>query len=225
MRNPIRYRCLVPAIAVFGSPAFAQDSRDGLEATVLLQQAADVVAEMKADPVAAGLLDLAQGVYVVPDFAQGAVIVGGWGGNGVLLARAGDAGWGSPAFYDIAAVTAGAQVGFTAGPVVMLLMSDGAVDAFRAGGEFSLGASAGFTVVEVSAGGQASTRGDVVVWSSDEGLYAGLAASASDIDWDDDANAGYYGSTVDPAAVIVGEAGGSAVAAEGPDPLSAALSG
>ncbi|MGF1626437.1 MAG: lipid-binding SYLF domain-containing protein, partial [Alphaproteobacteria bacterium] len=207
-----------------GAPALAQDNREGLEATVLLQQAANVVAQVKSDPAASGLLGEARGVYVVPDYAEGAVIVGGAGGNGVMLARDAAGGWGGPAFYDIATISAGAQIGFTSGPVVMLLMSDAAVDAFKSGDGFALDASADLAVMDFTAGTEASTRGDVVVWSNAEGIYAGLTAAASDISWDDEANTGYYGREVTPGEVVEGEAGGSAVAAGGPDPLTTALS-
>ena len=124
-------------------PALGADSRDGLEATILVQEAAKVVAEMKADPDAAALLAQARGVYVVPDFAQAAIIVGGWGGDGVMVAAnasgwtnpaEGSPGLSGPAFYDVSAVSAGAQIGFASGSVVMLLMSDEAVSAFRSGG-------------------------------------------------------------------------------------------
>lgn len=189
-------------------PAFGADPRDNLEATILVQDAARVVAEMKADPDATALLSQARGIYVVPDFTQAAVIVGGWGGDGVLLAAngVGASGWSTPAFYDVSAVSAGAQVGFTSGPVVLLLMSDQAVNAFRAGGSFSLEASAEFAIVDFTGQEQVSTEGsDVVVWSDVEGLYAGLTASAADIDWDEDANESYYGQEVTAAQVIDGQ--------------------
>ncbi|MEZ5670106.1 MAG: lipid-binding SYLF domain-containing protein [Alphaproteobacteria bacterium] len=200
------------------APALAADNRDAMEATVLVQQAAEVVAAMKADPNALSLAQQAKGVYVVPDFAQGAVLVGGWGGNGVMTARTA-AGWSAPAFYDIAAVSAGAQIGFTEGPVVMMLMSDRAVDAFKDGSAFSLEAGAGFAIVDLSAGAGVSTDGsDVVVWSDAEGIYAGLAASASDISWDEDANDGYYGAQLSARQVLEGQ-----VVESEPDPLSGAL--
>jgi len=211
MRTSIRHAALTAlATATLAGPALAADNRDSLEATILVQEAAAVIETMKSNAEADALLAQARGVYVVPEFAQAAVVVGGWGGDGVMLAAHGtgatEADWSSPAFYDVSAVSAGAQVGFTTGSVVMLLMTDEAVDAFRAGGSFSLEASAEFAIVDFTGEGQVSTDdSDVVVWSDVEGLYAGLTASAADISWDEDANNGYYGAEVTAAQVIDGQ--------------------
>jgi SH3 domain-containing YSC84-like protein 1 len=213
----------VPLLAgALGVPALAQD-REGLDATVLVRQAAGVVAEMKADPAAAPLLARAQGVYVIPDYQEAAVVLGGAGGDGVMLAKNAAGIWGGPAFYDLASVSAGVQLGFSTGPVVMLLMSDAAVEAFKSEDGFSLDAGAGLAMMDITAGADASTRGDVVVWSNEQGIYAGLTASGTDISWDEDANDGYYGREVTPPEVIDGAAGGSAVSAAGPDPLTSEL--
>lgn len=205
MRNLTRFGALpmVLAGALTAGSAFAADNEDSLDAALLVQEAASVMVQMKADPNAAALLQQAAGVFVVPNFTNAAVIVGGWGGDGVLVANQGAA-WSGPAFYDISALSAGAQIGFTEGSAVMLLMSDQAVSNFKTGDGFSLEASADFSIVDFSVGGEASTRSDVIVWSQTEGLYAGLSASASDIVWDEEANDGYYGQSVSAAAVIEG---------------------
>lgn len=221
MRKLTRFGALpmVLASVVASGTAFATSSEESLEATLLVQNAASVVAQMKADPEAAALLQQAEGIFVVPNFTNAALIVGGWGGDGVLIARQGDA-WSGPAFYDISALSAGAQVGFTEGTAVMLLMTDAAVNNFKTGDGFSLEASADFSIVDFSVGGEASTRSDVIVWSETEGLYAGLSASASDIDWDDEANNGYYGASVSSAAVIEGSVQDPD---SNPDPLTQAV--
>lgn len=221
MRNHKRTGMIAFAAVAVGAtgPALAADNRDMLDATVLVQEAADAVAAMKTNPEAAALLQQAKGIYVVPDYAEGGIVVGGASGNGVMSAH-NNGTWTSPTFYDIASVSAGAQVGFTAGPVVMLLMTDQAINDFKAGGDFSLAASAGYTMVDASGGGQVSTDGsDVIVWSDTQGIYAGLTAAASDISWDEDANDGYYGVDVDASQVIDGM-----VTKPESDPLAQALS-
>lgn len=58
-----------------------------------------------------------------PDYAKGAFGLGGDGGAGVLLARR-DRGWRPPAFFNVGGISIGAQAGFEAGDLVMVLTSD-----------------------------------------------------------------------------------------------------
>ena len=137
------------------------------------------------------LLKQAKGILIVPDFAKGAVVVGGEGGDGVLLAhRSGK--WSKPAFYDLSGISLGAQLGGQSGTVALILMSDKAMDAFKQNNNFSLNAKAGLNVVDYSAAGQVDTHGDVVAWTDLKGLYAGATIGGADISVDQDANHAFY---------------------------------
>jgi lipid-binding SYLF domain-containing protein len=59
-------------------------------------------------------------------------------------------------------------------------------------GNFKLGAGAGITVVNLSSGAEGATTahgGDMVVWTSGSGAYAGLTFNGSIISPDKDENA------------------------------------
>ncbi|HWM61087.1 MAG TPA: YSC84-related protein, partial [Rhizomicrobium sp.] len=59
-------------------------------------------------------------------------------------------------------------------------------------GELKLGAGAGITVVTLSGGAEGATTvhgGDIVVWTSGTGAYAGLTFNGTVIKQDKDANA------------------------------------
>lgn len=176
------------------------------EARDLVGEATDVLKRMTTDPELVELMQQAQGVFIVPEYGEGAAIVGGRGGEGVLLARTGT-GWSSPAFYDIGAVSLGAQVGGTAGDIAMLLMSQQAIDTFKDQNNFSLNADAGFTLVDYSARAQASVgKGeDVVLWSDTEGAFAGVSLSVTDVAWDEEENRAYYDQATTPSQVLGGE--------------------
>ncbi|QBQ54987.1 lipid-binding SYLF domain-containing protein [Nitrosococcus wardiae] len=115
--------------------------------------------------------------------------------------------WSSPMFYNLAAISAGAEAGIEAGQIAMLLMTEKAVESFMTNNNFSLNADAGFTIIDSSARAQGSLgKGDIIIWSDTEGLFADLAINVEDIVWDDEENAAYYGTTtVSPAAVAKGE--------------------
>ncbi len=179
------------------------------DAQSTVDEAVDVVRQMKNDPDLADLLQQAKGVLVVPDYGKGALVVGGRGGEGVLVARQ-NGSWSDPVFYDIGAVSVGAQAGVTAGQVAMLLMTDKAVDSFKGDNNFSLNADAGFTIVDYSARSQASEgkggAGDVIFWSDTEGAFAGASLSATDISFDDEENPAYYHQGVTAQDILSGQA-------------------
>ena len=140
------------------------------------------------------LLKDAKGVFIVPDYAKGALGVGARGGEGVMLAHR-DGAWSNPVFFNFGGISAGAEAGFEAGQIAMVLTSDRGVRAFESRNNFSLNADAGFTIIDWSARAQGSLGkgGDVVVWSDSEGVLAGADFSITDIRWDEDENQQFYG--------------------------------
>ncbi|HKB78462.1 MAG TPA: lipid-binding SYLF domain-containing protein [Thermoanaerobaculia bacterium] len=172
----------------------ATASNDATQNTAqLVQSAANVVTQMKSDSDLARLMQKAKGVFIVPEYGKGALVVGARGGEGVLLAKNGRM-WSDPAFYDIGAVSFGPQIGGGGGPVAMLLMTDKAVNSFKGGNNFSFNANAGFTIVDYNARAQGSVgKGDVVLWSNIQGAFAGASLGVSDINFNDGDNKAYYG--------------------------------
>lgn len=172
------------------------------DAQQLVKQAVDELGKMKKDPHLNTLLEKAKGVYLVPSFGRGALIVGGRGGSGLVLVRE-NGNWSGPAFYDIGAISLGPQIGVTAGPVAFLLMDKEAVDKFKGTNKFTLNAEAGLTIVNYSANGQSSWgKGDIVMWSGTGGAYVGATVSASDINWDNKKNEAFYGNNATASEVL-----------------------
>lgn len=191
------------------------------EAREIVQEAAQVVQTMKKDGRLASLLEKARGLFIVPTLVKGAFIVGGSGGEGVVLSREGGE-WSNPAFYNVGSVSIGAQAGGAAGPVAMILMTDDAMQSFKGDNNFSLGAEAGLTVFDWSAIAEANVgRGDVIMWSGKEGLFAGATLAADDVMIDEEKNRAYYGDgKATPEAIFTGR-----VQAPQRTPLQEALSG
>lgn len=178
----------------------------------LLTDAAHAVKRATSDPHFADLMKQAKGVFVVPNLVKGAAIVGGQGGQGVLLARHGTR-WSDPAFLTTGSISIGAQAGGEAGPVIMLLMSDKALNDFIDANNFSLNANAGLTIVNYSTRGQAGIgKGDIVVWSGEKGALAGASVSGSDITQNQTADRNFYGRPVTTKDIINGHVGNAAAA-------------
>ncbi|HKJ75489.1 MAG TPA: lipid-binding SYLF domain-containing protein [Alphaproteobacteria bacterium] len=171
-------------------------SAKGMNAQGIVDKATDVANEMKKDPNLVEMMQKAKGIFIVPKYAKGGLIIGAQGGEGVLLVHH-DGEWSSPVFYDIGGLSFGAQAGASAGSIAMLLMSDKAVDSFKQHDKFALNAEAGISVVKYSANGQATPgQNDVVVWSDTNGAYVGADLSVTDIHRDNDQNQKYYGEPV-----------------------------
>ena len=172
---------------------------DEMQAQGQVASAAAVVKEMKSDPQLTALLARAHGVFIVPTMGQAAAVVGGRGGEGVLLVKRNDK-WTGPAFFNFGRISAGLQVGGTVGAVAMILMNDDAVARFTAQEtEFTVDATAGLTLVSYSKDGKATLDdADVVMWSDTEGLFAGASIGVSAIARDDAENEAYYGRRTTP---------------------------
>ena len=174
---------------VSSAQANPDDARDALN---IVNGGTRVIQQMKADQQLTALMRRAKGIFVVPDYGKGALVVGGQGGEGALMVREGTK-WTGPVFYTIGGVTVGAQVGGEGGSIAMLLMTDRALNRFKRDNNFSLIADADLTIVDYSVQAQGSVaNGDVVRWSDTEGAYAGASVGVTDINYDQHANNSYY---------------------------------
>lgn len=199
---------LAPAAALAASPTIdrtpATSTQPANQEHQVVKAAVKAIDRTKSDSHFLDLMKRAKGVFVVPNLVKGAVLVGGSGGQGVLLARHGTQ-WSDPAFLSVGSISIGAQAGGEAGPVVMLLMSDKALNEFDAANNFSLNANAGLTIVNYSARGQAGVgKGDVIVWSGEKGALAGASISGTDITQDRQADANFYDHSVTAKQILDG---------------------
>jgi lipid-binding SYLF domain-containing protein len=156
----------------------------------LLNDANRTVDNLKHDPAfgtARTMLQNARAVYIVPKLVKGGFIFGAEGGDGVLLRRAGH-GWSEPRFYGMGSASFGLQAGLEQAQLVFIINSDAALRGIEKG-NVKLGAGAGLTVVNLSSGAEGATTshgGDIVVWTSGSGAYAGLTFNGSVIKEDKD---------------------------------------
>ena len=158
----------------------------------LLREANTTVTHLKHDPAfatAARMMKGARAVYIVPKLVKGGFIFGAEGGSGVLVPRTGK-GWGEPKFYDMGSASFGLQAGLEQAELIFIINSERALSGIEHG-NVKLGAGAGLTVVNLSSGAEGATTahgGDMVVWTSGSGAYAGLTFNGSVINPDKEMN-------------------------------------
>lgn len=172
-----------------------------------VDQSAAVVRHMEKDPHIRALLHSAHGVLIIPRYGQGGLVVGGRGGEGVLIARTPQGRWSDPAFVNIGGVSLGAQAGGEGGSMALILRTAKALRQAEGTNNWALNAKAGLSVIEYSAKSQAGWgRADVVVWSDVAGAYAGATVGVSDVAQDLGQDRAYYGRTANVEAILTGKA-------------------
>lgn len=204
----------VPAMAQTGVGSGATATTGGTSTTAtdqhsaqkIVDDSASALKQVESDQHFDALMKKAKGALILPNLVKGAAGIGGSGGQGVLVAHR-NGRWSDPAFVSLGSISIGPQVGGKAGPVVMLLMTDKALNDVTEHNNFSFNANAELTIVNYSAQGQGSVgKGDIIVWSGASGAFAGANVSGSDVVANTRQNQHYYGkSHVTPREIIEGQ--------------------
>ncbi len=153
-------------------------------------------------------VDQAKGILIFPQVLKGGFIFGGSGGTGVFVVRDGRTGqWSNPAFYTVGSVTFGLQIGGEAAELIMLAMTQKAVDSLLTS-SFKLGGDTSIALGPVGAGAKASAdlpsiTSDFISFAKSKGLYGGLNLEGAVVAVRDSLNKAYYGRDVRPADIVV----------------------
>jgi lipid-binding SYLF domain-containing protein len=188
MTSFVRLAAAAALITLCATPVLADDD----DKAELLRHANQTVSHLRSDPAfgtARTMLQGAEAVYIVPRLVKGGFIFGAEGGDGVLLHRTGH-GWSTPRFYGMGSASFGLQAGLQQAELVFIINSKRALRGIEKG-ELKLGAGAGITVVTLSSGAEGATTahgGDIVVWTSGTGAYAGLTFNGTVIKQDKEMN-------------------------------------
>ncbi|MEO5824025.1 MAG: lipid-binding SYLF domain-containing protein, partial [Vicinamibacteraceae bacterium] len=105
------------------------------------------------------------------------------------------AGWGAPAFVNLAGASVGAQIGGSKTDAVFFFMDQAALDAL-ASGRFEFGTSINAVAGPASATAETlskTTANQVYVYAVQEGLFAGASANGTSIRFDNEENQELYG--------------------------------
>ncbi len=194
---------LVLVLGVAGCASAPVDR--GAETLRIVERAHATFSRFVADPDMKefrGVLAEAKGVLIIPEENRGGFIVGGSGGVGVLVAHDATRGdWTAPAFYSVGSASFGLQVGGSRSEVVLLVMTQKALDALlvtstKLGGEVSVAAGP----VGVGSG---DVGVDIVSYARSKGLYAGISLEGSVIKPSDERNQAFYGRPLSPLDILV----------------------
>ncbi len=196
------------AVGLMAARPVAAD--DALDARQLVEKSRLTFESFIRDPTLGEnlriLVQKARAVLIYPQVLRGAFIIGASGGSGVLLVQDQTSRkWGGPAFYTIGEASFGLQVGADASEVVLVALTDRGVSALLATST-KLGANASVALGPVGAGvtgATANISADIVSYSRNKGLYAGLSLEGAIVAVRDALNTAYYGKAVTPTEILV----------------------
>ena len=188
-------------------PTYASEPN---EQQVLVDQAQLTLGDFQKAPEMAWFreaLPKAKGVLIVPSLVKAGFIFGGSGGNGVYFTKDQKSGvCRGPAFYGMGSVTYGLQIGAEKSEVIILAMTDKAVDAMLSP-QFKLGADVSIAAgpVGVGAAGEASPlpAATFIAFVRSKGVFAGLTIEGGIVAAKGKYNASYYGKAVSPADILI----------------------
>ena len=192
----------------FVVPANANE-KDQIELQTEVDQARTILNGFREIPEKAipdAVLRSAKGLAFLTVLRAG-FIVSGSGGKGVVVAKNDDGTWTGPSFIGTGGAGFGFQIGAQVSEFVMVLNTPEAVQAFAKGGNVSIGAqvSAAAGPVGRSLGADVMPQAAIYTYSRAQGLFGGVSLDGTVIATRKQANADYYGKSVEAAAILAGK--------------------
>jgi len=187
----------------------------GSEPEQLVERARITFKSMMSDNQYPGLVDLAsraKAIVIIPSQLRAAFIIGGRGGNAVMLVRNTENSWSSPAFYTVGGLSFGLQAGGDSSEIVVTVMTERGLNAIL-DRQVTLGGDAGISVGELGKGVNAATaiglKSDMYAFARSEGLYIGASLEGSVISPRHTWNRQMYGANVSPRNIMVNRSASS----------------
>ena len=199
MTTDLRYRLFALLIGL-GLALQAPAAMAASEAQELVDKARLTTEKMFNHPDTKSLrgwVKKAKGVLIIPSLLKAGFVFGGEGGRGVLLAKDADGNWSPPAFYALGSGSIGLQIGFQDSEVVLVIMTDGALEAIISA-KIKLGVDVSVAVGPKGLGVEGATTtnlgADILAYSLTRGAFLGASFEGSVAVEEDELNTIYYGS-------------------------------
>jgi lipid-binding SYLF domain-containing protein len=146
------------------------------------------------------LMEITQGIIVVPKLINAGFVVGGKRGKGIAMVKLPNGSWSNPVFVTVTGGSVGLQAGVQAVDLVLIFKTR---ETLQNIGERSvtLGGDVSVTAGPLGRNSTASTdtklEAEVYSYSRSKGLFAGISLGGSVIGIDENANHAFYGDNED----------------------------
>lgn len=208
---------LMPAVAT------AQKETNASRRIIAATEVLDEVMSVPERSIPQDLLNKADCAVIVPGLKKGAFIVGGKYGRGFISCRNENGiGWSTPGSVRVEGGSFGFQIGGAETDVIMLIMNRrGAEKMFRS--KFTLGGDASVAAGPVGRATSAQTdaymNAQILTWSRQRGVFAGISLTGATMRPDASANQELYGRNYENADIVANKVPKPAAT----EPLLAAL--
>ncbi len=162
-----------------------------------IQSATTVVQEfgkMKED-IPQQLLDISQGIIIVPKLINAGFVLAGKRGRGIALVKDSAGNWSNPVFITLTGGTLGLQAGVESVDLILIFKHRSTLDKIG-NGSFTLGGDISVAAGPFGRSSSASTdyklEAEVYSYSRSKGLFAGISLGGSAIDIDEKAIKAFY---------------------------------
>jgi lipid-binding SYLF domain-containing protein len=177
------------------TPAKSQDKpkeQEKIDASIKVLQD---FGQMK-DKIPKELMEMTQGIIVVPKLINAGFVVGGKRGRGIAMVKLEDGTWSNPVFVTITGGSVGFQAGIQSIDLVLIFKKRETLQNIDQT-SFTLGGDVSVTAGPLGRNSTASTDGklmaEVYSYSRSKGLFAGISLGGSVIAINEDADNAFYG--------------------------------
>lgn len=198
---PVLQIALLINIALF-TPAKAQEKEEEKikAATAVLND----FSQMKEN-IPGQLLEISQGIIIMPKLINAGFVVGGKHGRGIAMIKDQNGSWSDPVFVTITGGSFGPQIGVQAIDLVLVFknsktLTDIGTGSFTLGGDVSV--AAGPMGRSSSAQTDYKLEAEVYSYSRSKGLFAGITLNGAVLSVDSKANADFYKSNEDANTIL-----------------------
>ena len=185
-------------------PAADEDTPLATRAAAVLEQQ---LAESSTRRIPTNLRDKAKCVGVFPAVVKAGFIVAARRGHGLVSCRNAETGaWGIPAVFTVKAASVGLQAGIQSASVILLFMTDEAVEKIATGDKkLAVGVDLNVTAGPVGGTATVDTQLAVLSYVRTKGLFAGLNLEGTQMGFAPKINAEHYGEELSASDVLLGD--------------------
>ncbi|MBW4889322.1 lipid-binding SYLF domain-containing protein [Mucilaginibacter sp. HMF5004] len=182
---------LTAAVMLFSS-ATVQDKQ-----TDKVQDATAVVRDFgkMQESIPQQLLEVTQGIIIIPKMINAGLVVGGKRGKGVAMVKDADGKWSNPAFVTLTGGSFGLQAGVQSVDLVLIFKKRATLNNIGKG-SFTLGGDISVAAGPVGRSSTANTdyklEAEVYSYSRSRGLFAGISLNGASLSVDEKANKAFY---------------------------------
>lgn len=152
------------------------------------------------DKIPQQLLDITQGIIVIPKLINAGFVIAGKRGKGIAIVKKEDGSWSNPVFITLTGGSVGFQAGVQSVDLVLIFKNRETLQKIG-NGSFTLGGDVSVTAGPVGRNSSASTdyklEAEVYSYSRSKGLFAGISLSGSALSVDSKSDEAFYGEATD----------------------------